>query len=192
MIPLARVLGTLFLLLISPLMWLAAVALLAVADLAWLLAGRRTAPRNQACRRNAASVVIPNWNGRDLLAQYLPSVITALAGNSENEIIVVDNGSTDGSADFVRQAFPGVTLLRARTESGVRRRLERRLPRRAERYRGAAEQRHAGVAGFPGAAPRRLRRRTRVRRLLPDLLSRPRPAPRGNRPDRKAGGRMAD
>jgi len=111
MIPLARFLGTLFLLLISPLMWLAAVASLAITDLAWLLAGRRTAPRNQACRRNAASVVIPNWNGRDLLAQYLPSVITALAGNAENEIVVVDNGSTDGSADFVQQAFPGVTLL---------------------------------------------------------------------------------
>src|SRR5947207_5868004 len=34
-----------------------------------------------------ASVVIPNWNGRDLLEKYLPSVIEAMGGN---EILVVD------------------------------------------------------------------------------------------------------
>ncbi len=55
----------------------------------------------------AASVVIPNWNGRDLLEKYLPSVIAA----HPDEIIVVDNGSTDGSAGFVRATFPQVTLL---------------------------------------------------------------------------------
>ena len=59
----------------------------------------------------SASVVIPNWNGKDLLEKYLPSVVEALAGNPDNEIVVVDNGSTDGSADFVRAAFPQVTLL---------------------------------------------------------------------------------
>ncbi|HVN06752.1 MAG TPA: glycosyltransferase [Bryobacteraceae bacterium] len=108
---LARALRAVALLIVSPLMWLAAVLSLAFADLVWLIAGRRDTPRNQACRTSAASVVIPNWNGRDLLAAYLPSVIEALAGNPENEIIVVDNGSTDGSADFVRRAFSQVTLL---------------------------------------------------------------------------------
>ena len=57
-------------------------------------------------RARAASVVIPNWNGRDLLEKYLPSIETALAGNPENEIIVVDNGSSDGSAEFLAQRFP--------------------------------------------------------------------------------------
>ena len=38
-------------------------------------------------------MVIPNWNGRDLLERYLPSVVEAMAGNPDNEIIVVDNGS---------------------------------------------------------------------------------------------------
>ena len=56
-------------------------------------------------------MVIPNWNGKDLLEKYLPSVVAALAGNPENEIVVVDNGSTDGSADFVRAAFPQVKLV---------------------------------------------------------------------------------
>jgi GT2 family glycosyltransferase len=55
--------------------------------------------------------VIPNWNGRDLLEKYLPSVVAALAGNPRNEIVVVDNGSSDGSADWVRQRFPEVKLL---------------------------------------------------------------------------------
>src|ERR1035437_8554223 len=59
----------------------------------------------------AASVVIPNWNGKDLLEKYLPSVVEALAGNPDNEIVVVDNGSTDGSADFVQAAFPHVKLV---------------------------------------------------------------------------------
>jgi GT2 family glycosyltransferase len=63
--------------------------------------------RTSAC----ATVVIPNWNGRDLLERYLPSVIAALSHNPANEIIVVDNGSTDGSSEFVRQAFPNVNLL---------------------------------------------------------------------------------
>ena len=58
-----------------------------------------------------ASVVIPTWNGKDLLAKFLPSVVAALAGNPANEIVVVDNGSTDGSAEFVRSTFPQVKLL---------------------------------------------------------------------------------
>jgi len=66
----------------------------------------------------AASVVIPNWNGKDLLAKYLPSVVAALAGNPGNEIVVVDNGSTDGSVEFVRSTFPHVKLLALATNLG--------------------------------------------------------------------------
>jgi GT2 family glycosyltransferase/glycosyltransferase involved in cell wall biosynthesis len=79
---------------------------------AHLFAGRgRRLAASQAPDRLAASVVIPNWNGRDLLAQYLPSVIAALAGNPANEIVVVDDASTDGSAEFVRGRFPGVKMV---------------------------------------------------------------------------------
>jgi GT2 family glycosyltransferase/glycosyltransferase involved in cell wall biosynthesis len=62
-------------------------------------------------RPEAASAVIPNWNGRDLLAKYLPSVIEAFSHHPGNEVIVVDNGSTDGSAEFVRANFPQVKLV---------------------------------------------------------------------------------
>ena len=103
-----------FLLLLSPFMWLASVLSLALTDLLWRLcgAGSKPAAASQVAQLPAtASVVIPNWNGRDLLERYLPPVIAALAGNLENEIIVVDNGSSDGSAEFVRQAFPDVKVL---------------------------------------------------------------------------------
>jgi GT2 family glycosyltransferase/glycosyltransferase involved in cell wall biosynthesis len=56
-----------------------------------------------------ASIIIPNWNGKDLLEKFLPSVIAA-AGPSD-ELIVVDNASVDGSAEFVRQHFPQVRVL---------------------------------------------------------------------------------
>ena len=121
---------------------------LAIVDLAWLssVRARRRGPPQPAGAPlpTAATVVIPNWNGRDLLEQYLPSVVAALAGNPENEILVVDNGSADGSAEFVRHRFPQVKVLRARPEPGLWRRLECRIPCGAERYRSAAEQRHAG------------------------------------------------
>ncbi len=73
---------------------------------------RKTLPqRTPAPDNRAASVVIPNWNGRDLLEKYLPSVIAALSDSTQNEIIVVDNGSEDGSAEFVRERFPQVRVL---------------------------------------------------------------------------------
>ncbi|MGD0130506.1 MAG: glycosyltransferase [Bryobacteraceae bacterium] len=89
---------------------------LALADLASAFR-KRALPPNQRPRNTSASVVIPNWNGRDLLEKYIPSIIEALArhealeGNTDNEIIVVDNGSQDGSADFLREHFPSVRVL---------------------------------------------------------------------------------
>src|SRR5260370_37866936 len=89
---------------------------LAVSFLALLcvrIFARRSAalPPPRQADHTAATVVIPNWNGKDLLAKYIPSIRTALAGNPANEILVVDNGSTDGSADFLRATFPDVTVL---------------------------------------------------------------------------------
>lgn len=63
-----------------------------------------------------ASIVIPNWNGKDLLEKYLPSVLAACS--SSDEVIVVDNASDDGSAEFVEQNFPQVRLLRMERNLG--------------------------------------------------------------------------
>jgi GT2 family glycosyltransferase/glycosyltransferase involved in cell wall biosynthesis len=52
------------------------------------------------------SVVIPSRNGRDLLAACLPRI------NDADEIIVVDNGSDDDTADFLHQNYPGTIVER--------------------------------------------------------------------------------
>jgi GT2 family glycosyltransferase len=59
------------------------------------------------------SVLIVNWNTRDLLAQCLTSIVsdpTWLAGYSA-EVWVVDNASSDGSPEMVREQFPWVKLI---------------------------------------------------------------------------------
>ena len=54
-------------------------------------------------------VVILNWNGADVLPRFLPSVVRNTP--PEVEIVVADNGSTDGSAELVRRDFPSVRLV---------------------------------------------------------------------------------
>lgn len=57
------------------------------------------------------SVVIVNWNGMDHVLDCLRS-IHGQGSSLPMEIIVVDNGSTDGSADAVAREFPSVKLIR--------------------------------------------------------------------------------
>jgi GT2 family glycosyltransferase/glycosyltransferase involved in cell wall biosynthesis len=101
-----------------PILVLIPAVVIGLADIAWILFGRRRPANNRPARHDAASVVIPNWNGRDLLEKYLPPLVEAMMDNPRNEIIVVDNGSTDGSADFVRTRFPSVKLLALPTNLG--------------------------------------------------------------------------
>ncbi len=56
------------------------------------------------------SVIITNWNTRDLLRDLVSS-IERHRPPFAFEVIVVDNGSTDGSADMVAREFPWVVLL---------------------------------------------------------------------------------
>jgi len=55
------------------------------------------------------SVAVVSWNGRS----YLEKCLSSLAAQSypEIEIILVDNGSTDGTAGWVRERFPAVNLI---------------------------------------------------------------------------------
>ena len=58
---------------------------------------------------NKISVVILNYNGEKLLAQFLPSVIN----HSKNAtVIVADNASTDQSIRLISTNFPSVTVIR--------------------------------------------------------------------------------
>jgi len=56
-----------------------------------------------------ASIIIVNYEGRDDLSDCLPSVCDQTI--DEYEIILVDNGSEDGSIPFVRENFPEVRIL---------------------------------------------------------------------------------
>ncbi len=61
-------------------------------------------------------VVIPNWNGR----RWLPGCLAALAAQElrPDEVIVIDNGSTDGSVAYLRDEHPGVTVLELPENTG--------------------------------------------------------------------------
>jgi hypothetical protein len=55
------------------------------------------------------SVVVLNWNGKQYLERCLTSLSTQTYPNYE--IILVDNGSTDGSVEFVQRHFPHVRII---------------------------------------------------------------------------------
>jgi GT2 family glycosyltransferase len=63
------------------------------------------------------SVVVVNFNTRDLLADCLTSVQIEAAG-IEHEVLVVDNGSTDHSVEMLAAKFPGVRVIANRTNLG--------------------------------------------------------------------------
>jgi len=62
------------------------------------------------------TLVIPNWNGREHLETCLKSVQAQTRRPSRT--ILVDNGSTDGSVEFVEQAFPWVDCVRLGHNTG--------------------------------------------------------------------------
>jgi len=56
------------------------------------------------------SVIVVNWNTRELLEPCLRS-IQAQAAELRLEVILVDNGSTDGSVEFVQHSFSDLQLI---------------------------------------------------------------------------------
>ena len=56
------------------------------------------------------SIIIVNWNTKELLRDCLSSVYEH-AGDIDYEIIVIDNASTDGSAEMVKNDFGQVILI---------------------------------------------------------------------------------
>jgi GT2 family glycosyltransferase len=63
-----------------------------------------------AAAADRVAVVIPSWNGRSLLETCLPALMKSTMAT--NLVVVVDNGSTDGTADWLLQNYPEVRLIR--------------------------------------------------------------------------------
>lgn len=119
-----------------------------------------------SARFGTLHVVVLNWNGAGVIGPCLDSLARVV--RPALEVIVVDNGSTDGSAAMVRERYPrvelietGENLLFARgNNAGIRRALERGAgavlllnndtevdPAFAERLLAALEDPGVGIAG---------------------------------------------
>src|ERR1700674_3175100 len=59
----------------------------------------------------SVSVVVLNWNGKGHLTACLDSLLALDYPASKLQILLCDNGSTDGSVKFVRKGFPKVTVV---------------------------------------------------------------------------------
>ena len=55
------------------------------------------------------AIVILNWNGAKMMAQYLPTVLDY--SHDEATVFVADNASTDNSLELLRTQFPQVKLI---------------------------------------------------------------------------------
>lgn len=56
------------------------------------------------------AVIILNWNGREMMEKFLPSVVENTRGEDVS-VIVADNGSTDDSVAWLRSNFPAVPVI---------------------------------------------------------------------------------
>jgi GT2 family glycosyltransferase len=63
------------------------------------------------------SIVNVTWNGKGLLEYHLPSLDSINYANKE--IFIVDNGSSDGSVDFVKKSYPHFKIIQNSTNLGT-------------------------------------------------------------------------
>jgi GT2 family glycosyltransferase len=54
------------------------------------------------------AVVILNFNGKYFLEKFLP---TTIKNSQAHRVIIADNNSTDGSVDYIKDHFPGITVI---------------------------------------------------------------------------------
>ena len=74
-----------------------------------LVALKRTAPPMNRASSSRVTIQILNWDGRHLLEEFLPGVLEAARGH---DVLVVDNGSTDGSVELLKSRFPDVRVAK--------------------------------------------------------------------------------
>ncbi len=68
----------------------------------------RPLPREGALARGI-TVLIPSRDGRELLGQLLPTILPQLGSS---EVVVIDNGSADGTAEWMAERYPEIRVIR--------------------------------------------------------------------------------
>ena len=63
------------------------------------------------------AIVILNWNGKQLLEQFLPSILK-YSDPSYSTIYVADNASTDNSIAFIKEQYPQITIIQNSSNGG--------------------------------------------------------------------------
>ncbi len=62
------------------------------------------------------AIVVLNWNGKDFLEKFLPSVVANNA--SFSELFVADNASTDDSISFLKKNYPQINIIQNTSNGG--------------------------------------------------------------------------
>ncbi len=70
-------------------------------------------------KKNSISIILPNYNGKELMEMYIPFTIEALKHSGVDfEFIVIDDCSTDDSVAFINAQYPDFMLLTNPTNQG--------------------------------------------------------------------------
>ena len=64
------------------------------------------------------TIIIPNYNGIKFIKGCLDSLLCQEPGTPKFRILVVDNGSEDGSLELIRREFPQVELIALPSNTG--------------------------------------------------------------------------
>ena len=64
------------------------------------------------------SVVIPTWNAAELTSTAIHHLLKGGEGAASAELIIVDDGSEDGTAALIRSRFPGLTVIEHESNRG--------------------------------------------------------------------------
>ena len=64
------------------------------------------------------SIIIPTYNGLDLLKKLLPSIFSFIPEPQTSDLIIVDDGSRDGTENYLRNHFPQVKVVSLEKNKG--------------------------------------------------------------------------
>ena len=116
------------------------------------------------------SVVILNWNGRVLLEEFLPSVLTNTPQDVV-EIVVADNGSTDDSVAMLKEKFPEVRLILLDRNYGFAEGYNRAIEQVEAEYTVLLNSDVEVTAGWMDAPLRALRNDVNIACVQPKILA---------------------